>query len=536
MDGFVPFPGDVADRYRSAGYWRGETLAGLLRPFAESTRSRVALVGDSAHTYGALDAEADRIAGGLFELGIRPQDRVVVQLPNIAAFATVSIALFRLAAIPVYALPGHRRREIAYLCNHSEAVAYVVADKHLGFDYEQLAGEVAREVPSLSHVVVAGKSENFVTLAHLPESTAELKGPEPGDIAFCLLSGGTTGMPKLIPRTHDDYAYQMRACAEGLGFGRNDVYLATLPVAHNAALGCPGMLGALAVGGKTVLSSTGNPADVFDLITEHGVTLTTLMPPVVALWLEAAEFFDTDFSRLMIQVGSAHLPEATARRVLDDLGAGLTHWFGMAEGLLTYTRPGDPPDVVVATQGRPLSPDDEIRVVNPDDRDVTPGEVGELLTRGPYTIRGYFRAGEQNRAAFTADGFLRTGDLVRIRPDGNMVVEGRVKDVINKGGEKIIAAELEDIIAGHPSVRAVAAVAAPDELTGEQVCIFVEPGTEDAPVLNELRGFLQESGIADFKLPERLEIVRSLPKTTVGKVDKAALRRLLARDDQAGTR
>jgi 2,3-dihydroxybenzoate---[aryl-carrier protein] ligase len=534
MEGFVPFPADMAEHYRQAGYWQGNTLAGLLRPVAQADPGRLALVDErGAYTYGTLDAEADRIAAGLYELGVRAGDRVVVQLPNIAEFATVSVALFRLAAIAVYALPGHRRREIGYLCDHSEAVAYIVADRHLGYDYGGLADAIAEQARSVRLVVVAGRRDGAVTLRDLPESDHRPPGPSPDGIAFCLLSGGTTGLPKLIPRTHDDYSYQMRACAEGLGFGPDGVYLATLPVAHNAALGCPGLLGSLAVGGKTVLAATGNPTDVFDLVAEHRVTLTTLMPPVVALWLEAADLFDVDFSNLMIQVGSAHLPVTIARRVVTELGARLTHWFGMAEGLLTYTRPDDQLDVIVATQGRPLSGGDEIRVVAEQDQDVPQGAVGELLTRGPYTIRGYFKAPDANRSAFTADGFLRTGDLVRLRADGNMVVEGRIKDVINKGGEKIIAAELEDVLAAHPKVEAVAVVGVPDELMGERVCAFIETRASEPPTLAELREFLQNAGLADFKLPERLQIMPSLAKTTVGKVDKTALRNSLSPDRPA---
>jgi 2,3-dihydroxybenzoate-AMP ligase len=199
----------------------------------------------------------------------------------------------------------------------------------------------------------------------------------------------------------------------------------------------------------------------------------------------------------------------------------------MAEGLLTYTRLDDPEDVVVHTSGRPLAPADELRVVDGDGRDVAPGEVGELLTRGPYTLRGYYGAPEHNARAFTADGYFRSGDLVRLTPDGNMIVEGRIKDVVNRGGEKVSAEEIEDHLLAHPGIRNAAVVAMADAGMGEKTCAFVVPraGPLERHTLN---AFLRERGLAEYKLIDRLDLVEALPSTAVGKVNKAELRRMTA--------
>jgi len=501
MIDFDGFPGEFARRYREAGYWRGETLGGLLREWATQAAPRTAIVESGRRwTYAELDGQADRLAAGFWALGIRPGNPVVVQLPNTAAFAAVSIALFRLGVPPVFALPNHRRNEVTYLCEAAEAVAYVIPDVHQGFDYRVLAADVVRGAKTVGHVLVQGDPGDFTALRDIEADPRPLPGPVPEDVAFFLLSGGTTGLPKLIPRSHDDYAYQLRATAEGLRHGKDSTYLAALPVAHNAALGCPGLLGTLRAGGKVVLPASASPDDCFGLIESEAVTLTTLMPPLVLLWLESAEFCDVDFSRLLIQVGSAHFAPEVARRIYTDLGASLTHWFGMAEGLLTFTRLDDPPDVIIHTQGRPLSPDDEIRVVDERDRDVPPGEIGELITRGPYTLRGYYRVPGYNAKAFTPEGFLRTGDLVRLTQDGNMVVEGRIKDVINRGGEKVPAAEVEDLLIIHPSVREVAVVAMPDKMLGERACAWVVPRGA-APGLEELRSFLRSQGLPTTSCP-----------------------------------
>lgn len=528
MIDFDRFPEEFARRYREAGYWRGETLGGLLRDWATLPEQRTAIVEAGRRwNYAELDAKADLLAAGFQALGIEPGDPVVVQLPNTAAFAVVSIALFRLGAPPVFALPNHRRNEVSYLCEAAGAVAYVIPDVHQGFDYRTLAADVLRDVKSVKHVLVHGDSGVFTALRDIEAEPRSLPGPAPEDVAFFLLSGGTTGLPKLIPRTHDDYAYQLRATAAGLRHDQDSTYLAALPVAHNAALGCPGLLGTLRVGGKVVLPASPSPDDCFDLIESEAVTLTTLMPPLVLLWLESAEFYGVDFSRLLVQVGSARFAPELALRIYAELGASLTHWFGMAEGLLTFTRPDDARDVIIHTQGRPLCPDDEIRVVDERDGEVPPGQVGELLIRGPYTLRGYYRVPEYNATAFTPDGFLRTGDLVRFTRDGNMVVEGRIKDVINRGGEKVSAGEVEDLLITHPEVREVAVVAMPDSVLGERTCAWVVPRGE-APALEELRSFLRSRGLADYKLPDRLELTDSFPQTRVGKVNKAKLRELVA--------
>jgi 2,3-dihydroxybenzoate-AMP ligase len=533
LPGFTEFPSEFAARYREERYWRGEVLGTLMREWAEKDPGRTAIIEpDRYWSYGELDHRTDRVAAGLAALGIGRKDRVVIQLPNIAEFAVATIALFRLGAIPVFALPSHRRAEIIYLSTLSEAVAYITVDSLTGFDYRELAKEVIAAAKTLKHVIVVGDAGEFVPFSGVDGEPRQWPGPEPSDVAFFLLSGGTTGLPKLIPRTHDDYAYQLRATAAGLAFDETGVYLAALPVAHNAALGCPGLLGSLRVGGKTALLLNASPDEAFPMVDQEGVTLTTLMPPLVHLWLEAAEFSAVDFSGLLLQVGSARFAPELARRAVAELGCRLTHWFGMAEGLLTFTRLSDPDSVVFNTVGRPLAPADEIRVVDDEDRDVPTGVTGELLTRGPYTLRGYYQADEHNARAFTPDGFLRTGDLVSLTPEGNMVVQGRCKDVINRGGEKISPAELEDLLIEHPKVREAAVIPMPDEILGERICACVVP-RQDPVSLTEIRQFLRERGIAEYKMPEHVENMSSFPRTKIGKLNKTSLCDGLAKTSQA---
>jgi 2,3-dihydroxybenzoate-AMP ligase len=529
LPGCPSWPEAFATRYRQAGYWRGETFGQMLRERAELHGERTALVaGAERWSYRELDARADRLAAGFWALGIRPQDRVVVQLPNIAAFFEVCFALFRLGALPVFALPAHRSAEIGYFCEFTEAVAYIIPGRHAGFDYRRLAEQVRQKVPTLRHVIVVGEAGPFVRLEEL-YTAAPLTLPEPSasDVAFFQLSGGSTGAPKLIPRTHDDYLYSIRASAEICQLDGTSVYLCALPAAHNFPLSSPGVLGTLYAGGTAVLAPHPSPEEAFPLIERERVTITALVPPLAMVWLEAAKARRHDLSSLrVLQVGGARLSAEIAQRVRPTLGCTLQQVYGMAEGLVNYTRFDDPEELIVTTQGRPISPDDELRVVDEEGREVAPGEIGQLLTRGPYTIRGYYNAEAHNARAFTPDGFYCTGDLVRVTPEGYLVVEGRAKDQINRGGDKVAAEEIENHLLAHPVVQDAAVVALPDPFLGERTCAFVIPrGAPPPPAA--LTTFLRERGLAAYKIPDRVEFVTAFPQTAVGKVSKKALREAL---------
>ncbi|KVD74318.1 2,3-dihydroxybenzoate-AMP ligase [Burkholderia sp. ABCPW 14] len=525
---WTPWPDGVAAEYRRKGHWQGQSFGQLLDELATRYGERIALVeGDTRWSYRQLANEATRVARGLAARGIRPRDRVVVQLPNCFEFFAVVFALFRLGALPVFALPAHRRQEIGHFCRHAEAVAYVAADRHGGFDYRALAKTVQAQAPTLEHVLIVGDAGEHVALADLrgdDEAIALPDGPGAHEVAFLQLSGGSTGTPKLIPRTHDDYLYSIRESARICGLDETSVYLCVLPVAHNYALSSPGTFGALYAGGTVVLCDGGSPDQAFPLIERERVTIAALVPSLVPVWLAAAAKRRVALASLrVVQVGGARFDTTLARRIEPELGAKLQQVFGMAEGLVNYTRLDDPADVVVHTQGRPISSDDEIRIVDDDDRPVAPGEVGHLLTRGPYTIRGYYKADAHNARAFTPDGFYRTGDRVRMSAAGHLVVEGRAKDQINRGGEKIAAEEVEHLLLAHPGVVDAALVAMPDPYLGEKSCAYVI-GSEPTPRATDLLRFLREQGIAAYKIPDRIEFVDAFPKTPVGKTDKKALR------------
>jgi len=513
LDGFVPYPAARAAAYRAAGHWTGRPLDSVLRDAAKAWPDRVAVIDSSErYTYQELDELADLAAAGFCGMGITPRQRVLLQLPNSCRFAVTLFALLRAGAIPVMCLPGHRLAELSHFAEVSDAVAIVFADTAGGFDYRAMADELVRTHPM--QVV----SELITETIGLPSVDVDTASP-----ALLLVSGGTTGAPKLIPRTHDDYVYNVTASAELCGLTGDDVYLVALPAAHNFPLACPGLLGAMSVGATTVFLTDPSPESAFATIAKHSVTVTALVPALAKLWAQACEWEPQRPTTLrLLQVGGAKLGADDARAVRTALTPALQQVFGMAEGLLNFTRIGDPPEVVDNTQGRPLSLHDELRVVDDAGDAVGPGEEGELLVRGPYTLNGYFNAPSANARSFTPDGFYRTGDRVRCFANGYLEVTGRVKDVIVRGGENVSALDLEENLLSHPSVWAVAAVPLPDEYLGEKVCaavVFSGPPL----TLPELNSYLEQRGVAVHARLDVLVPMSTLPTTAVGKVDKKAI-------------
>ena len=534
LPGVVPFPPEFAETYRKKGYWRDKTLAEEFGECCARFGPRTALIdGERSLTYADLDERSARLALNLLEAGLSPTERVVVVLPNVAEFVLVHLALQKIGCIPIMALVTHRYLEIRQFVDISGAVAIIAPERQGDFQFAPLMERIGRECGSIRTGIILGEAPaGFLSLERLIESPGsrgaeELDAirPEPTDPAVFLVSGGTTGIPKLIPRTHNDYAYNSRMAASVTGVGPDSILLLVLPIAHNLPLACPGLQGFLFSGARVVLGASTRPEAVFELVQRHGVTHIHVVPALLIRWITDPGLPGHDLSSLrMIQSGGQRLqPEIRLKTSRLLPGVFVQENFGMAEGVLMFVRVGDPDEVRLETVGRPVCPDDEIRLVDDDDNEVAPGEVGEFCCRGPYTLRGYYGTPEYNARAFTSDGFYRSGDLMRRHPSGNYMVEGRKKDLINRGGEKISAEEIENLILSHPAVKNAACIPIPDPRLGERMCacVILHPGA--GLTLEELLAFLAEKEIARHKLPERLEVMEEFPVSTFGKVSKKAL-------------
>jgi 2,3-dihydroxybenzoate-AMP ligase len=534
LEGVVPFPPEFAARYRARGYWEDRSLRDEFAAVFARYAERVALIdGERSFTYADVDRRSTNLALNLLEAGVAPLDRVVVQLPNVAEFVILYFALQKIGAIPIAALVSHRFAEISQFAQLSGATTCVTLDRARDFDYAAMVKRIRAETPALKHAIVLGDAApGFSSLAELIERPAARPAADlariaidPTDPAVFQLSGGTTGIPKLIPRTHNDYAYNSKVASLVCDVTESGVLLVVLPIAHNLPLACPGIQGYFLNGARVVISASTRPEDMFREIERNRVTHLKVVPALLIRLLNDPAIGRFDLSSLQtIQSGGQRLqPEVRllSRRLIPS--AFIQENFGMSEGLLMFVLRDDPEDVRLETVGRPVCADDEVRLVDDDDNVVPFGEVGELCARGPYTLRGYYGVPDYNARAFTADGFYRSGDLMRQHTSGNFMVEGRKKDLINRGGEKISAEEIENLILSHPAVKNVACIPVPDPDLGERMCACILLRDGATLAFDDLKSFLLAKEIAKFKLPERMEILPDFPLSTFGKVSKKDL-------------
>jgi len=539
LEGFVAFPAEFVAKYRQKGYWKDKSLAQEFSAVYGQFNDRTALIdGEHEFTYTQIDRITTNLALNLLEIGLKPLDRVVPTLPNVHEFVLLYFALQKIGAIPIAALVTHRFAEINQFTQLSQASTCVYPERASEFEFSPIIARVQEQNPCLKIRIVLGQAKpGEYSLRDLIDRPASLDPQrlkeiqiDPMDPCIFQLSGGTTGIPKLIPRTNNDYAYNSKVAASVCEVNADSVLLLVLPIAHNLPLACPGIQGFMFNGAKVVVHHNTRPAEMFALIQKHRVTHLKVVPALLIRLINDPSATQFDLSSLkFIQSGGQRMqPEVRLKTRALIPGVFVQENFGMSEGTLMFVRTTDPDEVKMQTCGRPVCEDDEVKLLDEEDREVPMGEVGELTVRGPYTLRGYFGVPEYNARQFTSDGFYRSGDLMRMHPSGNYVVEGRKKDLINRGGEKISAEEVENLILMHASVQNVACVPMPDPNMGEKMCAFVILKSNTSLDLKTLVEFLLTKEIAKFKLPERLEILGDFPVSTFGKVSKKALGELIA--------
>jgi 2,3-dihydroxybenzoate-AMP ligase len=538
LNGYIPFPDDRIASYRSSGYWRDLTFHDILDTHATETPTATAVIGpDRALTYDELAENSHRLATALRRRDIEPNERVVIQLPNSIEFLEAFFACSRIGTIPVMALPRHREAEVRHLLDHFDSTVYLTsADRdEMGFDFVSLLDDITDEYPHLETLITVTDEDEETPLGWL--DFAELRSGaaadaldavdvDPNEPGVMLLSGGTTGMPKGIPRTHNDYVFQWEYMADVAGIEDDWVAFPSVPIGHNASLNC--IVGAALWTGATIaVEPQLKPEALMNLIEHEGGNYSLPIPAQLIDILEHPDLDEYDLSSQKVLVsGGQKVPPHVVRESADRWDVGFCNIFGMAEGPLICTRPDDNIEVQAETVGQPIAPKaDEIRIVDRNrDEEVEQGTPGELSVRGPGFFTGYFRNDEENTENFDDDGWFYTEDVLARDEDGNYQAYGRIKDTIIRGGENIYAPAVEDVIAEHPKVANVALIGMPDERLGELPCAVVEL-VEDANslTLDELTDFLEEEGVAVFKRPEHLTVMNALPRTGVGKIDKKQL-------------
>jgi non-ribosomal peptide synthetase component E (peptide arylation enzyme) len=520
------------------GNWLNLSIGDSLRIAAQDIPAKVAIIGiDVSLTFAELDMQSESIGAALGAMGLKPGDRALFQVGTCAEFLLAFFGCMKAGVVPVCTLPQYRIAEMQHFAQITLAKAVIVQDDiNPRFDQTGLALEIAATTPSVEHVIVArGRREGTHSLQEMAnefsvdEARRALKFTNPGafDVAVFQLSGGSTNLPKIIPRMHGEYLAAARQLSKRYELTKEDVALWSLPLVHNA-----GTLFAvlpLSVERRTlVLQPQVDVPLMLRLISAHRVTFTGSIGPVAARILEIPDPKQFDLTSLR-QFFALNRAEALEKH----LGVTVSQMFGMTEGMVFAASPSSCARLRHSTVGYPVSPGDEVRLIDPiEQTDVPFGHIGELCFRGPNTLTAYFADEAATAASFTADGYFRTGDLMRGHSIEGMTCysfEGRIKDNVNRGGEKIGAEEIEQLVGQHPAVADVRIVAMPDPTYGEKVCAYIIPHSgETAPSVQNLGSFLLSLGIAKYKLPERIETINAFPLTKVGKVDKAMLRQMIA--------
>lgn len=527
--------------YEARGYLARKSLCEELYEVVQQRPDHVAVVADDAQlSYAELENAISNCVKKLRANGIGPSDNVLLQLPNRASYVVALFALMRVGATPTLMLPSHRQAEFLSLCEVLRPAAYIGTRDQFGFDGIAMVEAMDTEELGIKSLWAdSGTDRSGACPRHvLPDpnmasktlGTRPLLWPDPRSNALNLLSGGTTSMPKVIPRVHEAYAYNARAAAQRCGVGPDTVYLAVLSTSHDLPLAQPGVLGTLLSGGTVVLCESSAFDEAFSAIERHRVTLTSIVPAVAQVWLEASEWFSADFSSLeRIIIGAAALDDHLARGLMDRFGIRLHQGYGLGEGITTFTHIDDPLPVTFGTQGKPISAGDELMIVGPGGEAVGPYEQGEILEKGPYTFFGYL--GSRDTAeCFTEDGFFRTGDRGYLTADGDLVLCGRVAEQINRLGENIAPNEVEQILCEIPGVQDAAVFGMPDPELGEKTvaAIVAAPKIGRDVILKE---FINR-GVARYKVPDQVVLVSEIPLVNIGKADKKKLRELVAAESE----
>ncbi|MHC3002958.1 AMP-binding protein [Gordonia sp. GN26] len=534
---------DRAELYRQLNEWTDRPLATRFQDTVERYTDRLSVVTDVASmTYGELGMRTDQLAAGLLDLGLVPGDPVLFQTTNRMETILVWYGCLKAGLVPVATLAAHRGHEIGHISRAVGAVAHVV-EAGLPFDLVDFARQQADGHPTLRTILTIGARGLYGNETDTEVSAVETlgdgvapevarkrvakiqEGIDPMDVCVFQLSGGTTGVPKVIPRLHVEYWDNALMYARRLGWTRDTRVAHLIPIVHNAGISC-GLHAAHSVGACLVLA-TADVSTAFPLMARERAT--DVLIGHGHYQAVAGPAFDEvrPYLRNVILSGAK-----VGRELFHRADDGDNRWagqlFGMSEGLFTVSPHDSPEYARLTTVGTPIAAGDEIRILEPGTEvAVGDGEIGELCCRGPYTIPGYFDAAEHNRAAFTSDGFYRTGDLaamVSIEGEMYLSIEGRIKDLINRGGEKINAEEVEQLLVAHPSVLNAAVVAMPDQRLGERTCAYLVTADGEPLSMNAIQAHLDALGVAKFKWPERLEYVLELPRTNVGKIDKKRLR------------
>ena len=536
IQGFEPYKKEDVERYVKYRWWLGLTWGDMFDKATDLYPRKEALVDDTARfTYRELREKVDRLAIGFIGLGIKERDFVLLQLPNWHEFIFAFFALQKIGAIIVLLVARHGLSEINYLSSLTHPVAWIGPDHYKNTDYLAMVQQAMKENKELRHLISVRSPENtaFTPLEGLIEGSELTKfnlealaarRPDPMEVSIILPTGGTTGLPKAVPRTHNDYIASVEYHTRAWEVTCNDVMLTAAPVSHAQAIhNCVG--GAFFHCAKYVLTDSTDAADICRVIEREKVTAFPTVPALVHRIVSMENLKDYDLSSLTrIYAGGAPSTPELVKSFYEKVGCKFVNALGSSEGPAAMSRLDADLETICTTVGEKDCPYAQVKIVDQNLQEVPPNKEGELITKGPNIFNGYFKSEEENRNVFTQDGFFRTGDLAKIDESGIITITGRIKETILRGGETLSAIGIERLVSSHPAVADVAVIGMPDKALGERICAYVKLKDGASLSLEELVAYLRGIGASVLQLPERLELIDSIPLTKVGKADKKVLK------------
>jgi 2,3-dihydroxybenzoate-AMP ligase/mycobactin salicyl-AMP ligase len=519
-------------------WWLGLTWGDLLDRAADLYPRKIGLVDDVARlTYRELREKSDRLALGLLGLGLEPKDRVLIQLPNWWEYACVFFALQKMGAIPVLLLPRHSEVEVAHLARLSSAKAWILTLEYGNIQYLDMVRKIQDQIPAIKHIItvrdkLGGRFERMEDIVEAVEAPRDSlcrlasQRPDPMEVAQIMLTGGTTGLPKAVARTHNSFLCNVEYHSKAWEITSADTVLTVAPVSHGQGMFC-GIGGAFFNYAKLVLLDSTKPADICRAIEKEKVTALPTVPALVIRLLNYKGLRNYDLRSLTkVYAGGAPSTPDMVRKVWDKLGCAFFNAYGSVEGTNAMTRSDDDLEVICNTVGVKCCPYEDYRIVDARGEQLPVGQEGELVSKGPGIFTGYLHGADENSKLFTSDGYFRTGDFARFDRAGNITITGRIKDIILRGGENISATEIENLICQHEAVEFAAVIGMPDEELGERICAYVQLRVGGGNLrFKDVIGFLKSQGASVLQLPERIEFVDNIPLTKVGKVNKKVLRK-----------
>jgi fatty-acyl-CoA synthase len=511
------------------------TVGSLLRQAVADVPEQTALVAGMPNpadrrrwSYTELLDDAERVARAL-RATFEPGDRIAVWAPNLPQWVLLELGAGLAGLVLVTVNPAYRASELDYVLKQSRAAGIFLVDEFRGNPMASHLAEISADLTELRRVVRFADWDDF--LAEGSSDTA-LPDVQPGDPVQIQYTSGTTGFPKGAYLHHRGITNNARFTAEWAQVGRGDVWLNPMPLFHTG--GCVlGTLGPLWARATQVCVLAFDPDLVLELVETERATIAGGVPTMLLAMMERPSFADRDLSSLRAVIsGGSTVPADLVRRIEAALGIRFSIVFGQTEAspVMTQTKLDDTPEDKAETIGR-AQPQQEIAIVDEQNRPVPCGTIGEIVGRGYNVMLGYFEMPDATTAAIDADGWLHTGDLGTMDERGYLRIEGRIKDMIIRGGENLYPREIEELLFTHPAVADVAVVGIPDDKFGEEVAAVVRraPGHDEVGE-TELRAYVRER-IAPQKAPRRWAFVDEFPLTPSGKIQKFVLREKLVKGE-----